>query len=98
MEKIFEQNLSDRDDYIGCFKKDSKFMVADSLVFEDGISPCLCIGYCRSLNYSVAGAITSSRYMQPTCSCGDNPGVKTDESKGGFQNIRIFIFLFSMPF
>ena len=42
-------------DYIGCFKKTGGLVSSGKPVYSD-ITPCYCIGYCKSLNYSLAGA------------------------------------------
>ena len=45
---------SDTSDYLGCFKRYGG--VSRALKFFRGtLTPCLCVAYCASLNYSLAG-------------------------------------------
>ena len=45
----------DESDYIGCFEKTGGLISSGKYLYSD-ITPCYCIGYCNSLNYSLAGA------------------------------------------
>ena len=54
--------LPDTSDYLGCYKRYGG--ASRALKFFSGtLTPCLCVAYCASLNYSLAGA--SSGYI--TC-------------------------------
>ena len=46
---------SDTSDYLGCYKR---YGGADKKLkfFRNTLTPCLCVAYCASLNYSLAGA------------------------------------------
>ena len=43
----------DEGDYIGCFKK--KLGLGEKLYRQYKLTPCFCIGYCNSHNFSFAG-------------------------------------------
>ena len=46
---------SDTSDYLGCYKRYGG--ASKSLkYFRKTLTPCLCVAYCASLNYSLAGA------------------------------------------
>ena len=56
IQKDYDKNnpFVDDTDYIGCFVKTGGLKSKYKL-FTNNLTPCLCIGYCRSLNYSLAG-------------------------------------------
>ena len=63
----------DSSDVIGCFVKE-KFNNPIAYITYSQMSPCYCIGYCNSLNYSLAATYIS------TCTCGDEPGTMVNST------------------
>ena len=47
--------LPDTSDYLGCYKRYGGAS-REMKYFRRTLTPCLCVGYCASLNYSLAGA------------------------------------------
>ena len=52
--------LTDISDYLGCYKRYGGAS-REMKYFRNTLTPCLCVAYCASLNYSLAGA--SSGYI-----------------------------------
>ena len=46
----------DENDYIGCFTKESQSGLISYDIKVSKLTPCYCIGYCYSLNFTLAGA------------------------------------------
>ena len=44
----------DSSDYIGCFMNND-LGINSEMIQHDQMKPCYCIGYCRSLNFTLAG-------------------------------------------
>ena len=50
---IGKSQFLDTSDYIGCYAKEEG--LTSNRIFKTLMTNCYCVGYCRSLNFSLAG-------------------------------------------